>query len=71
MSEGLAFPALILLIMDLSQPTLEASAASVVPVELRRSASGVMWHYVNAMNVNVKHMVNDIAWTSRRPNAKM
>jgi hypothetical protein len=42
-------------IMDRSQPTFSASAASVCPGEDRYSASVLMHGNVNVMNVNVKH----------------
>lgn len=70
-NEGVAFPALTFVIMERSQPTFTASAASVIPTLVRCSANFVMATNVNVMNVNVKHNVHDIAWTRLSGDAKM
>ena len=54
--DGVALPDLIFEIIERWQSTRSASAASVIPVSFKISASDFMGHDVNAMNVNVKHV---------------
>lgn len=54
-SDGIALPSLIFVIIERSQPTRAASAASVIWPFERASAKDFMWRNVNVMNVNVKH----------------
>jgi hypothetical protein len=54
--EGVALPDRIFVIMDRSQPTRAARAASVTPVSERICESVFMRINVNVMNVNVKHV---------------
>lgn len=70
-NEGVAFPALSLEIIDRSQPTFCAKAASVIPESERCFASVNINANVNVMNVNVKHYVNDITSTPSDADAKM
>ncbi len=69
--EGVACPYLILEIMERSHFTSLASAASFIFSLSMYLASLFMSPIVNVMNVNVKHNVNDNAWSLKFSREKM
>lgn len=62
--DGIVTPCLILLIIERSQLTDSANAASVIPLSCMYWPSSVMGSNVHDMNVNVNHHVNDIVSTA-------